>query len=440
MGSKLSFISNNIRRIVLSCIIILIITEIAFQHGKSRSEPPSLRNRSIGQTSALSPVQNAMPTLNSSFKLANTAPVPKLQLHFIGTLTPGKLATLTVLQPGKVTKILTPPGMEVVKNTRLIELNNTIQTAQVSETKAGIQASEAQLQKAELGATATKFNSERSVAKAKNGLIMAELKLNEAKTGKDAATTQQLANVTAARQNIAKCRIALLAAQRNLKSVNALSGIGGASKDDLTGASEEVASANSDLLIAKSQLQVLLPSHGLPPAIAAADSNLREAIEGEKEAQEGVLTSKSGAKTELSISKADINAARATVSQAESANVSSKSSASLNEVTSPFAGVIANIQVHKGEIAQPGQPLITLVSLKGAYVAALIPVRNIGSMKLNEQVQLKFSTDPDKPITGVISWISPVVNSDGRSVPVHITFNEPLTKLLLNQYVDIAVP
>ncbi len=440
MGSNLTFLRNNSRRIVLSCITLVIITELAFQHNKSRSQPSSYRNSNPVHASSLSSSQTDVSPLTTPLNLAKQSPVTEPQLHFIGTLTPGKLATLTVLQPGKVTKILAAPGMQVGKGTRLIELNNTIQNAQISESVAGIQASEAQLQKAEVGADASRLNAERSVSKAENGLIMAQLKLNEAKTGKAAAIAQQKANVTSAREDIAKCRLALLAAKRNLKSVNALSAIGGASKDDLTGAHEQVASANSDLIIAKAQLHELLPSDGIPPTIAAADASLREAIEGVKEAQQGISSARSGEKTESSISKADINAARASVSQAESANVSSKSTASLNEVISPFSGVVANVQVHSGEIAQPGQPLIILDSLEGAYVSALIPVKSVGSIKLNEKVKLKFSSSPDKQVRGIISWISPVVNPDGRSVPIHITFNTLDTHLLLNQYVDIDIP
>ena len=51
-------------------------------------------------------------------------------------------------------------------------------------------------------------------------------------------------------------------------------------------------------------------------------------------------------------------------------------------------GVAASVGARRGETAQPGVPLVTVVSLSGLRVEALVPARQLSSLKVGQSAKV----------------------------------------------------
>lgn len=88
-------------------------------------------------------------------------------------------------------------------------------------------------------------------------------------------------------------------------------------------------------------------------------------------------------------------------------------------IKAPFSGRIDEIFVKEGEMAQPGLPLLRLVSLKDMYLKAEVSERYVGKFKKGDSVDIKFPSI-DKTFQSVISSIGQVINNQNRTFTIEI--------------------
>ena len=122
---------------------------------------------------------------------------------------------------------------------------------------------------------------------------------------------------------------------------------------------------------------------------------------------------------------------------------------SKTRIKAPFSGVIDKVDIRNGEIAQPGIPLIRLVSLSRMYIKADVSESYAGKFKKGQSVEVYFPST-DQRVNSRISAIGQVVNPQNRTfeVDVRISNNKNLkpnmiTVLTLTDYVNndaVTVP
>lgn len=96
-----------------------------------------------------------------------------------------------------------------------------------------------------------------------------------------------------------------------------------------------------------------------------------------------------------------------------------KSQLSKTIITAPFSGTIDKVDVRVGQIIQPGQPILRLVSLANMHIKANVSDSYVGKFKPNQDVSIYF------PSTGMelkskISAIGQVIEPKNRTFELEI--------------------
>ena len=110
-----------------------------------------------------------------------------------------------------------------------------------------------------------------------------------------------------------------------------------------------------------------------------------------------------------------VNTARA---HYDSANVQ----LSYAQIRSPINGVVSDRQVYPGELAQPGQPLVTILDISRIVARANIPIKQAAFVKVGRQVTI---TGPEGVVTGTVTVVSPAVDATTTTVEVWVSADNP---------------
>lgn len=89
-------------------------------------------------------------------------------------------------------------------------------------------------------------------------------------------------------------------------------------------------------------------------------------------------------------------------------------------VRAPFSGVVDNVPVKVGEMAQPGLPLVRIVSQKDMYVSADVSEAYLGKLHTGDQVEAYFQAQ-DTTITTKITAVGKVINQENRTFEVEVS-------------------
>ena len=93
--------------------------------------------------------------------------------------------------------------------------------------------------------------------------------------------------------------------------------------------------------------------------------------------------------------------------------------------------LVRNAEV--GEVLQPGNPVFTVVDLNDIWLTAYINETDLGRVKLNQNVEIKTDTYPNKAYKGRISFIS----EEAEFTPKQIQTTQERVKLVYRIKVDI---
>lgn len=88
-------------------------------------------------------------------------------------------------------------------------------------------------------------------------------------------------------------------------------------------------------------------------------------------------------------------------------------------VRAPFNGTVDEIFIKEGEMAQPGVPLMRLVSLKNMYIEADVSETYLGEFEKGDSVTVYFPS-LDKNMSSVISSVGQVINENNRTFKVEV--------------------
>ena len=85
-------------------------------------------------------------------------------------------------------------------------------------------------------------------------------------------------------------------------------------------------------------------------------------------------------------------------------------------IKAPFSGVVGLRSVGVGDFVSIGKQLITLTNIDPIKVDFRVPEIYLTQLKVGQPIQLKVDAVPDRPFTGKIFAIDPVVDVNGRAV------------------------
>lgn len=96
-----------------------------------------------------------------------------------------------------------------------------------------------------------------------------------------------------------------------------------------------------------------------------------------------------------------------------------KSQLNQAKVVAPFSGIVDNIPVKVGEMAQPGLPLIRIVNQREMYIQADVSERYIGKFHQGDSVEVYFPSQ-DIRLTSRISSVGKVLKEQNRTFNVEV--------------------
>ncbi len=363
-------------------------------------------------------------------------------IDLIGTIQPDTQAVLSVAQPARILAVAVKEGERVRHGQLLVQLDAVAGQAQQNAARAGLTATRAQLEKARTGRAAQQIKADADVDSARAGLQQAQTKFHQAILARDAARSGLTAEQAAAQENVRKAQAALDHAQQTLDSLEELAKVGGVSRNDLEGARTQVLTAQSDLNAARAQAQSLNagPGQGDTYRIALAQQDVDAAQQGVQQAQQGLVTATRARKQTLALADRDIQAAAAAVDQAQAGLVGAQAFARSARLVSPLNGVVTGLQAHAGETAQPGVPLLTVISISDLHVEALALARQLPRLHPGQQARIVLDTRPESPLMARLDTISRVAEPDGRSFRLRFHLLNPPTDLRAGQIARVSIP
>jgi HlyD family secretion protein len=348
----------------------------------------------------------------------------------------------------------------------LLELENDVLQGQVTVAEAAVREAEAALSKLKAGATPAEIaaaeaavedgqsTSRRGWRRAAGGAIGGETA--QAQVAQAQAAYAEVASHPteqerlAARAVIAQAEAALRNAQAAYNIVKGDPAIGSMPQ------SLALAQATANLEAANAQQAAILQG---PTASAAcrcrarhrcgarrrecaesrapgAEANVRAAMAQIASAQAALDRLLEGATAE------DIAMAEARVASAQAALTSAQAQLSLTQVKAPFDGQVGAINVHPGEIVNPGDAAILFGDTTQMHVETTdLRETDVIHVREGQTVEVTFDALPDRSFTGVVTAVAPVSSavqgSTNYTVDVEVAELDPMLRWGMTAFVNI---
>lgn len=158
-------------------------------------------------------------------------------------------------------------------------------------------------------------------------------------------------------------------------------------------------------------------------------------------AQEAHNAASAGKKEDL-LREQDVASAGAVIEQLHAAIKAAEAARDRSFVKAPIDGVVAKINLHKGEATAMGVPLLQLVDDSAKYIEAPFDEANASQIKLGLDARIELDAYPDHEFPGEVTYISPVIipNMDlSRTFTVRVKIKEDLDKFVVGMSSGVTI-
>jgi len=139
------------------------------------------------------------------------------------------------------------------------------------------------------------------------------------------------------------------------------------------------------------------------------------------------------------ISQADHDAAVAAHQQALAQANSIRATLEKKTVRVPFSGRLGVRQVNLGQLLREGDPIVTLQAIDPIFVDFSLPQQQLAQAQVGQPVQVTCDALPGQTLTGKVTTISPLVDSDTRNIKLQATVQNRGETLRPGMFVSVAV-
>lgn len=144
------------------------------------------------------------------------------------------------------------------------------------------------------------------------------------------------------------------------------------------------------------------------------------------------LLGKQGVVTKQAIDQAEADFKEKRANAQESAVMVSKM-----QLTAPFEGAIGKSKVNPGDYVTTGMGLVTLTDTNHLRVEYNLPEKYLPSLAINQAVTLTSAAYPGKKFHGKVSFISPTINTENRSVSLYAEVPNEAHLLAAGMFVNV---
>jgi RND family efflux transporter MFP subunit len=163
--------------------------------------------------------------------------------------------------------------------------------------------------------------------------------------------------------------------------------------------------------VRKGQTLITLDDREIAEQLAAAEAQLKQ-TQAEYERAKQLMENKATTEQAFTAAESAYNTARAQVDR-------TKVMMSYAQIISPIDGIVTDRQIEVGDLANPGQVLLTVYDPTRMRLEAPVPVRLIDKVALNQSVQVKLER-PARRFQGKVARIVSEVDPTTRTQLVKI--------------------
>ena len=358
-----------------------------------------------------------------------------------GKILPGQWANLSFRAGGPIVEFKLHAGDTVKAGVVLARLDDVDAKLAVAQAEAALALAQAQLTQLRAGARP------QEIARAEQAVKAAEA----AWQGSSAQLAQLKAGTRSADIAAAEAALAQAAAQRKVtqdaydKTTKCYDFVRNGKKDSVCpglGTPEEqaraaLAAANEAYTAAQKRVNQL-KAGATKNEIAAADANVAAALAQveQSKAQRDLL--KAGASPEA------IAVAEAGIKQTQVALDTAKAQLDKLQLSAPFNGTVGTVYVREGELASPGQPIVTLGDLTSLRIETTdLSEVDVARVKAGQPVKVTFDALPGKTIAGKVTRIAPMSTPGQSAVNYSVTVEleqlDPALRWGMTAFVDVQV-
>jgi len=108
-------------------------------------------------------------------------------------------------------------------------------------------------------------------------------------------------------------------------------------------------------------------------------------------------------------------------------------------VSAPFAGIVDDIMVKEGEMASPGMMLVHLINLNTMRVSARVSEAYLNSVRVGDQVELRFSSYPEDVLKVRVSRLGEMIDNQTRTFTLEVILKNSDEKYKPNMLTSVRI-
>ena len=109
------------------------------------------------------------------------------------------------------------------------------------------------------------------------------------------------------------------------------------------------------------------------------------------------------------------------------------------DIKAPFSGVVTTKYIEKGDLANPGMPLISVESPEKFDVTVMVAESEISQVKKDTKVDVLVKSI-NQTLSGIVTEVSTSANNTGGQYLVKITLNKSDAPILSGMYTNVKFP
>lgn len=197
--------------------------------------------------------------------------------------------------------------------------------------------------------------------------------------------------------------------------------------------------------VKKGQLLIAINNTDLQAKKAQIEANIIKAKAGFKNAEkdynrfQNLYAQNSASQKEMDDITANFEMAKASLNAVEQMKNEINAQFAYSNIRAPFSGVITNKFIKKGDMANPGMPLISIEGKGGFEVMAMVPESEISKIKKGTQVDVLVKS-LNKTIKGKVSEVSASAKNTGGQYLVKIDLDKTKTNILSGMFATVQFP
>jgi membrane fusion protein, multidrug efflux system len=307
---------------------------------------------------------------------------------------------------GTVLRVAVGDNQQVEAGAVLVEIDPRDYQVALDHARAELANAQADLAAAQANVPISSIETANNVAAAKGGVDRAAAGIVEAEHGLDAAK---------ARLSTAQARKRELdaTAAKDAKDVERLKGL--LAKDEIPQQQFDTALAQAESSKAAAESAGAQVQEA-DAAIKGAESRLVSARGGQAVATAELRTTET-APEQMAVTRARAKSAEAKVKQAEATVKQAELNLEYTTIKAPFKGTVSRKTVQPGQVIQPGQPTMTIISLEQVWITANFKETQLENMRPGQKVNIDVDAFGSKHFSGRVETIAPATGARFSLLP-----------------------